>query len=320
MRNASLTIVIPTSGASPHIEALIEDLASQTVAAEAVHVVVNDSEPVALPQRWQHGATVANVSYLSRGHYYAKGVNFALRRVETKYVAVINDDVRLQPTWVEAIVEGFAHHPGYGSLASRVVSLRDESVLDSCGDSLYLCGRASANGWLEPVTGWRDPCEVFSTAGCVAAYRVSDLRRAGFLDESFVAYMEDVDLGFRLQLLGRPCLYWPAAEAGHIGGATRKTPRYAARLAERNSILTVVKNMPGGLLPAALPDFIAGHSSPCSFEGWRSWSAWRRGGFSAACALPDALAKRREVQASRRVSNPYIRSILKPGRPSVCHL
>lgn len=321
MTLAPLTVVIPTSGLTPYIELLLDDLRAQTVGPESVHIVVNNTASAVPKGSWcKERSSRVSVSFLTRDHYYAKGVNVALARVETKYVSVINDDVRLQPTWIEAVMEGLERNPQYGSIASRVISLRDESLLDSCGDSIHMSGRATANGWLDPIEMWTVPQEVFSTSGCLATYHMEDVRRAGYLDESFVAYMEDVDLGFRLQLLGRPCLFWPMAEAGHIGGATRKTPHLAAHLAERNSILTVAKNMPIELAPVAFPEFVRGHIGPCSFEGFRSWPAWRSGWASALRVAPRLARKRCDIQKSRRVSTDYLRSIIKLGQPEVCHL
>lgn len=316
---APITVVIPTSGAGDFGDELIEDLRDQSTQAEAVHVVVNNRRSDVAERGW-HSDPDVRVTFLDRDHYYAKGVNIALDDVLTEYVAVINDDVRLSGTWVEAITEGFSRYPDYGSLASRVTSLRDPAVLDSCGDSLHLCGRATANGWLESTDHWTAPQEVFSASGCVAAYRTADLRLAGPLDERFVAYMEDVDLGFRLQLLGRPCLFWPGAEAAHVGGGTRKKARFAARLAERNAVLTVLKNFPGPLLRDVGAEVLTAHLQPCAFEGERSWATWRAGKLSAARHLAHALGERQRVQRARRVSVAYIRSILKEGRPRRCHL
>jgi hypothetical protein len=82
----------------------------------------------------------------------------------------------------------------------------------------------------------------------------------------------------------------------------------------------VIKNMPAGLVPVALPEFARGHSRPADFEGWRSWSTWRSGWKSALLHAPDAVRKRGAVQVSRRVTDAHVRSILKSGAPEACHL
>ncbi len=316
---APITIIIPTSGRSQVIEPLLHDLRAQTIPPEMVHIVVNNHRDTLRRNDWDK-AYRATVSYLSPRHYFTRGVNVALRQVNTRYVAVVNDDIRLANSWIEASVNALDQHPQYGSLASRVTSLRFPDLLDCCGDSLYTSGLATNNGWRESIATWNDPCEVFSTSGCLATYRTADIRCAGFLDDDYVAYMEDVDLGFRLQLLGRPCLYWPLAEAGHIGGATRKGPARAARLVERNSLITIVKNFPTSLVRRALIDILAGHLSPCSFEGNQSFAAWSWGKLSAAWHLNGALRKRGPIQLSRSVSDDYIHAIVRKGHPSICHL
>lgn len=261
-----------------------------------------------------------HVSYLTPSHYLARGANIALAAVRTPYVALVNDDVRLTPNWVESALDGLERHRDYASLASRVLSARIPGLLDSCGDTLYRSGLATNNGWRQPATGWREPREVFSAAGCLATYRTTEIRRVGLLDETFGAYLEDIDLGFRLQLVGGRCLYWPAAEASHIGGATRKGPQRAARLVERNTVLNLVKNLPDALVHAHLREILCAQLWPCAFEGQRSARAWAHGKLTATRHLKAALVKRRHIQASRVVSDGYIASILGHGQPAVCHL
>lgn len=316
---APITVIIPTSGTSRVIEPLLDDLEAQTIKPELVHVIVNNhASEVNRFLSFRRPKTT--VSILSPRHYFTKGVNVALREASTRYVAIVNDDIRLTHTWVETAGTALDLHPQYGSLASRVLSLRFPGLIDSCGDSLYTSGQATNNGWHEPATLWKEPEEVFAASGCLAVYHTADVVRAGFLDEDYVAYMEDVDLGFRLQLLGRPCLYWPAAEASHIGGATRRSATGAARLVERNTLITLLKNFPTSLLRGALRDISIGHLRPCSFEGHRSLTAWSWGKLSAAGHMSRTLKKRRYIQASRAVSDAYVRSILKQGSPPICHL
>lgn len=319
MLTAPLTIVIPTSGATPYIDGLLGDLSRQTVAPAAVAVVVNNRR-ADVPSRPWHRRPGLEVTFLSRSYYFAKGVNIGLRSASTEYVAIANDDVRLPISWVEAIMEGFTCHPGYGSLASRVTSLRYPGRLDSCGDALHLCGRATNNGWQESSAMWTDVREVFSPSGCLGAYRRADVAAAGYLDDHFIAYMEDVDLGFRLQLLGRPCLFWPGAEAGHTGGATRRSSRFSARLTERNSVLTLVKNLPSTLWQQAFPEIVSAHVRPCSYEGHQSWLSWIFGKVGATTSFAYARRARRDIQATRRISDAHVASLLASGLPDTCHL
>ncbi len=134
------------------------------------------------------------------------------------YIAVLNDDAWVDPDWAARIIETFKHDPDVGSVASLVLRPGGQRV-DSAGDHLDVTGRASNIGWGQYISEIPlEPVEVFSPAGSCAAYRRDALHLAGAFDEDFVAYLDDIDLGFRLQLLGFKCVFNPACRAQHIGG------------------------------------------------------------------------------------------------------
>ncbi len=66
--------------------------------------------------------------------------------------------------------------------------------------------------------------------------------------------MEDIDLDFRLQLAGYPCLYLPNAFVKHVGSAST-APRsdFAVYHGHRNLPWVFIKNMPGWLFWLLLP-------------------------------------------------------------------
>jgi GT2 family glycosyltransferase len=86
-------------------------------------------------------------------------------------------------------------------------------------------------------------------------YRTRALRAAGGFDEDFFCYLEDVDLGFRMRLLGHRCLQVPSAVVHHLGSATSGGQRgdFAVYHGHRNMVWTFFKNMPAGLFWAFLP-------------------------------------------------------------------
>src|SRR5206468_2179889 len=91
--------------------------------------------------------------------------------------------------------------------------------------------------------------EIFCPCGGAALYRRALFDEIGLFEESFFAYYEDVDLGFRAQLAGHRCLYAPGAKVYHIGSATAgRASDFAVRLSTRNRLLLVVCNYPWPLL------------------------------------------------------------------------
>jgi GT2 family glycosyltransferase len=64
------------------------------------------------------------------------------------------------------------------------------------------------------------PAETFSACAASAFYRMAALDEVGLLDESFVSYYEDVELGFRLQWAGWRCLLARESICYHHLGAS----------------------------------------------------------------------------------------------------
>ena len=77
---------------------------------------------------------------------------------------------------------------------------------------------------------------------------------AGGLDEDFFCYMEDIDLAFRLRLLGWECLHVPRAVCRHVGSAiTGRRSDFSVYHGQRNIVWVFVKNMPPPLFALLLP-------------------------------------------------------------------
>ncbi len=78
-------------------------------------------------------------------------------------------------------------------------------------------------------------------------YRRAAWEQAGGFDERLFMYLEDVDLAWRLRLLGWDAVFAPAARLYHhlsaTGGGT-----LASYYVGRNTIWVIAKDMPGPLI------------------------------------------------------------------------
>jgi hypothetical protein len=95
---------------------------------------------------------------------------------------------------------------------------------------------------------------LFVCGGSMLADRETFLQVGGF-DQGFFAYFEDVDLGWRLWLLGYRVLYAPRALTFHRGhGTSSRMPNsLVAVLYERNSLYSIIKNYNDVNLKRVLP-------------------------------------------------------------------
>ena len=177
-------------------------------------------------------------------------------------------------------------------------------MLDGAGDAYHVSGMAWRQGHaerLDAVAGARDGREVFAACAAAALYRRADWVRAGGFDERFFCYMEDVDLGFRLRLLGRTCRYVPEARAVHLGSASAGVgSAFSVYHGHRNLEWTWVKNMPAALAWRYLPSHVVASLAAVAWFAVRGHAgSVLRAKRDALMGLAAVLADRRRVQAAR---------------------
>ena len=238
----------------------------------------------------------------------------------SEWIALMNPDAFAEPDWLEKLLAAAADHPDCGSVGSRLVRADDASTLDGIGDVYHVSGLHWREGFNKPAAGRGvRPMEIFSPCAAAALYRVSALKEAGPFDADYFCYSEDVDLGFRLRLLGYSCWYAPDSVAHHVGSAiTGGRSDFTMYHGVRNGIWTYVKNMPALLAWLCLPALVLGYGSVAvklTLRGQGS-PAWR-GIRDAIKGLPRALRKRAEIQAARRVSAWAIWRMLDKSLPGM---
>jgi GT2 family glycosyltransferase len=191
----------------------------------------------------------AQVMALPRNVGFAGAVNHGLASTDAPLVAIVNNDVRLAPNWLQALAAALDTEAAH--LASgRIWNERTPPRIDGTYD--LLCAgatawRAGAGGAGNGFTTRRPVPLVPLTA---ALLRREAFVQAGPLDEDFESYLEDVEFGLRCARLGLGAVYEPAAEAWHRGSATLGAwhPETTRRIA-RNQLMLVAKHYPPDWLP-----------------------------------------------------------------------
>jgi GT2 family glycosyltransferase len=168
----------------------------------------------------------------------------------------LNNDTEAAEDWLAECVRASQSHTDAAFLACRILEFSDRNRIFSAGDCFLRAGIGYRRGQEQPDReDFHRECEIFSTSGCAALYRRSVLEEMGYFDERFFAYLEDVELGLRLQTAGNRGYYAPRAEVYHYGAATSggEFSRLAVRLRTRNSVLLLLKSVPGQFLLRCLP-------------------------------------------------------------------
>ncbi len=193
---------------------------------------------------------------LGRNLGFAAGYNAALRAVDAKWLALVNNDAALEPDWIERLLAWAADHPQAAILGGKLLfTTREDGEpprLQSAGASFTDAGTAFEIGWGAEDRGQYDqPRPVGAIPGAALLVRRAVFAELGGFDESYGAYLEDVDLCWRAWLRGHEVHYVPGAVAHHRYGASAggRDSAYRIRLMQRNRLANMVKNLQARSLP-----------------------------------------------------------------------
>lgn len=190
---------------------------------------------------------------------FAGGNNIGAREGRGRWLALLNPDAVAAPDWLEKLVQAAENRPEFQMVASLQVDLVDAARLDGVGDCYTAYGYAWRGGYGAPLKTAPPAGECFSPCGAAALYPREAFLASGGFDERYFCYHEDVDMGFRLRLMGLRCQFAPQAVVRHAGSAIAgRRSRFAIYHGVRNGVWTYLKNMPAPLLAVTLPMWAAG--------------------------------------------------------------
>jgi GT2 family glycosyltransferase len=241
-----VAVVVPSFNGRRWLPGLFASLAAQTRPPDEAIVVDNGSTDGSV--EWLRD-TDATLVELGTNHGFSVAVNRGIAATRCDAVALLNTDVELDADWLARSLARLGD-PAVGSVATKLVLMRDPSVVDDAGDVLRRDGVAEQRGHGKPDgPRFSEPGEVWGASGGAAVYRRTALLGAGGFDERFFAYLEDVDLALRLRLAGWTCAYEPvvARHARHGSDGSESAPIDA--LVARNTLLVVAKAFPLRWLP-----------------------------------------------------------------------
>jgi len=259
----SISIVIPNWNGAAYLERCLGSLEVQCGQCGEILVVDNGSTDGSAEVA-ARVAPRATVIRLGRNMGFAAAANAGIRAAHGDWVAVLNNDTEVSPSWLRECASGIERHPEAAFLACRIMDIRARERVFSAGDCFLRAGVGYRRGQELPDRDeYGVECAVFSACGCAALYRKAVLERIGLFDERFFAYLEDVDLGLRLRAAGHCGWYLPSAVVYHHGGATSggEFSSLAVRLRTRNAVLLLIKSLPAAILGRCAPMILAAQVS-----------------------------------------------------------
>jgi GT2 family glycosyltransferase len=241
------SIIILCWNTNQYLFACLRSLNNQTWKDFEILIVDNGSpEPISKTYFADFNNLSISFFQLKDNIGFAAGNNFAAAHARGEFLVLLNADAFPEPDWLETIRNAITKYP-HCFFASKLIMANHPQKLDGEGDVYHISGlvwRKSYNT-LESESSQKEG-EVFSACGAAAVYPKEAFAMVNGFDDDYFAYLEDVDLGFRLRLAGYKCMYLPGAVVFHIGsGSTNPRSDLSVYYGHRNLVWTFFKDMPG---------------------------------------------------------------------------
>lgn len=273
----SINLVVRNGAA--YAKACAEHIRQQTHPHIEVNIFDNDSSDTTL-RIIEQELPAARIIRNSKNYGFGGGQNRCLEYSKGEFAVFHCIDVLLDENFVEEGVRIMESDSRIGALQAKILGynrrdFKKNDIIDTTGFEIFRSRRVVNRGHGEKDQGqYEKEEEIFSYEGACGFFRrkaLEDSKINGeLLDEDFFWYGDDIDLGWRMRLLGWKSVYAPTMLAWHDRQTTkrlkktifdfirlrREIPAYKRALDYRNLHLTLIKNeLPENILRDLVPFF-----------------------------------------------------------------
>ncbi len=250
-----VSVVVLTALGTTHLPECLSALKAQTYPADRFDIIVVDNasseDPTAAITALFPDATVIR-NRVNLG--FVGGNNQGAAAATGDYVAFLNDDTSVNAEWLSALVET-AQRRHATAVASCIVDWEGGRV-DFVDGAFNFQGKGFQLDYGRPIAqvSMHEKPLLFACGGAMLVDRRTFVEIGGFDQEAF-AYYEDVELGWRLGVLGFETWRSPGSIVRHkhhgTSGRWAESPRI--RLCERNALRMLFGLLEPSSLQRVLP-------------------------------------------------------------------
>jgi N-acetylglucosaminyl-diphospho-decaprenol L-rhamnosyltransferase len=298
-----VSILIVAFKSRAHLPRLFACLARQSV-QDFETILIDNASPADLRPDF---ADIEKATYFIQNEEnkgFAAANNQAARLASGTWLVMLNPDAFPEADWLGELLRASDAYPHATAFGSTQLLDANPNLLDGAGDVYHAAGIPYRGGYLRPVPSNLKDGEAFTPCAAAAMWRCDVFEALGGFEESYFAYCEDVDLGFRHRLRGGRVVQVASARVSHIGSASSgRISDFAVYHGTRNRMWTFVRCMPGILFWLLLLPHIAATLLLWAHTAWRGAGlAYGRGLFDGVSDLSRVWQARRTIQRDRRVN------------------
>jgi GT2 family glycosyltransferase len=312
-------VVITTANGTKWLPGLLPSIARQTYTDHETTVVVDGADPAVLDYLSSEWPEIHVVPIPEAGGF-ARAIDRGVRASRGAYIGILNDDIELEPDWLELLVAELDRDGGVGFATGKTLLYDRRDTINETSQDLYTCGRFVPRGSEEPDVGQYDqPGPTTIASASASVYRRAAVEHAGGFDTDYGIYCEDADLCLRMLLGGYRGSYLPAAVAYHAWSPTMgRGSDTSLLLGNRNTLVTLLKDLPAPILLRSLPKIVRYQWWTYKLARANQWAGTLiRAWLSFLRMLPGTLRKRWRLQRRRAITSPEFETFLLTGYPEL---
>ena len=314
------SIVIPAYNADAYYRECLTSIQAQTIRDFEI-IWVDSASTDDSPARVTAEFPAVHVLELDRNAGYRGGANAGAAAATGEYLVICNQDVRVEPDWLERMIAAMETDPSIGIVAPKILLYEQPAVINEAGNLLHFSGLYGSRGLGRPAAAFSQREALAAVSGCCFLVRrtlwnqlggfSTDLDR---LDTGWHASYEDVDLAWRAQLSGASIVLAPDAVMYHHFERKGMFPERFCSY-EWGRTITVIRNygVTALLLLSPMLLFLEAAMTFYALLKGRAWLRAKRKVWAWCLRHPGELrAMRRRVQAMRRVPDCRIVARMSP--------
>lgn len=257
---------------------------------------------------------------------FAYGYNASLGQIKAEYYILLNSDVEVTKGWIEPIVKLMDGDKTIGAVQPKIKSFSNPDCFEyagAAGGFIDIYGYPFCRGRIfdtieKDEKQYDGEKEIFWATGACLFIRADLYHSLGGFDEDLFSHQEEIDLCWRMKLLGHKVMFCSTSEVMHYGGGMLpKSNPFKTYLNFRNNLIILCKNHPSRTLVWKIfvrmaLDGIAALRFLFMGNGKDTW-AIVKGHFHFYRSLPKTLRKRKALKSRnlKPVSCIYKHSIVK---------
>ncbi len=257
---------------------------------------------------------------------FAYGYNTSLAKIDAEYYILLNSDVEVTKNWIGPIISLLDGDKIIGAVQPKIKSFSNPGYFEyagAAGGFIDVYGYPFCRGRIfdtieKDENQYNDVKEIFWATGACLFIRAELYHLLGGFDEDLFSHQEEIDLCWRMKLLGHKVMYCPSSEVMHYGGGMLpKSNPFKTYLNFRNNLIILCKNHPSGnllwkIIVRVVLDGIASFRY-LLMGNRKDASAIIKGHFHFYRSLPKTLKKRKALKSRnlKPATCIYKRSIVK---------